>query len=78
MTIAPKISLDCKGLSCPTPVDKIARMVNQVQIGEVVEAVATDPDVMAAIPEWARKTGNEVVCIEKREKDYHFMIRRVR
>ena len=78
MTIAPKISLDFKGLCCPMPVMKIAQIVKQVQVGEVVEGIATDPGIMSDIPEWARKTGNEVVCLEKREKDYHFVIRRVK
>jgi len=41
-----------------------------------VEGVSTDPGVMADIPAWARTTGNEVVCLEKREKDFHFIIRR--
>ncbi len=76
MTIAPKLSMDFKGLQCPTPVVKIALAVQQVQIGEEVEGVATDPNVMIDIPAWARKTGNEVVCLEKRENDYHFVVRR--
>lgn len=75
---APKLSLDFKGLLCPMPVVKIAQAVKQLQIGEEVEAVATDPGVMADIPAWARTTGNEVVCLEKREKDFHFVIRRLK
>jgi tRNA 2-thiouridine synthesizing protein A len=78
MTIAPKLSLDFKGLLCPTPVVKIEQAVKQVKIGEEVEGVATDPGVMAAIPAWARTTGNEVVCLEKREKDIHFIVRRAK
>ena len=78
MTIAPKLSFDFKGLVCPTPVAKIAQAVKHLEIGEVVEAVATDPNVMADIPAWARTTGNEVVCLEKREKDFHFVIRRLK
>ena len=78
MTIAPKLSLDFKGLLCPMPVVKIAMAVKQLNIGEEVEAVATDPGVMADIPAWARTTGNEVVCLEKRDKDFHFVIRRLK
>ena len=73
---APKLSLDFKGLLCPMPVVKIAQAIKQLRIGEEVEAVATDPGVMADIPAWARTTGNELVCLEKREKDFHFVIRR--
>jgi tRNA 2-thiouridine synthesizing protein A len=76
LTTTPKLSLDFKGLLCPMPVVKIAQAMKQLQIGEEVEAVATDPGVMADIPAWARTTGNELVCLEKREKDFRFVIRR--
>jgi tRNA 2-thiouridine synthesizing protein A len=76
--IAPKLSLDFKGLLCPMPVVKIAQAIKQVQIGEEVEAIATDPGVMADIPAWARTTGNELVTLEKREKDFRFVVRRLK
>ena len=76
MTIAPKLVLDFRGLCCPLPIAKLAQVVRQIQVGEEVEAVATDPGVMSDVPAWARNTGNEVVCIEKREKDFHFVVRR--
>ena len=78
MTVAPKLSLDFKDLRCPMPVVRMAQALKQVQIGEVVEGVSTDPGVMADIPAWARATGNEVVCMERREKDFHFVIRRLK
>ncbi len=78
MAIAPKLSLNFKGLLCPMAVVKIAQAVKQLKIGEEVEAVATDPGVMADIPAWARTTGNELVCLEKREKEFHFIIRRLK
>ncbi len=78
MTVAPKLSLNFKGLPCPMPIVKVAQVVRQLQIGEEVEAVATDPGVMSDIPAWALKTGNEVVCLEKREADFHFVIRRLK
>ena len=72
------MSLDFKGLLCPMPVVKIAQAIKQVQIGDLIEAVATDPGVMADIPAWARTTGNEVITLEKREKDIRFVIKRVK
>jgi tRNA 2-thiouridine synthesizing protein A len=78
MTVTPKLSLDFKGLLCPMPVVKIAMAMKQVQVGDLVEAVATDPGVMADIPAWARSTGNEVVTLEKREKDFIFIIKRLK
>ncbi len=78
MSDAPKLSLDFKGLLCPMPVVKIAQAIKQVQIGELVEAIATDPGVMADIPAWARTTGNELVSLEKQDKVFKFVIKRLK
>jgi tRNA 2-thiouridine synthesizing protein A len=76
MTIAPKLSFDFKDLRCPMPVVKMAQALKQVQIGDEVEGISSDPGVMADIPAWAKATGNEVVCIEQRGDAYHFVVRR--
>lgn len=73
------LSLDFKGLLCPMPVVKLSQAIKQVQIGELVEAIATDPGVMADIPAWARSTGNEVVTLEKRDdKTFRFVVKRLK
>jgi tRNA 2-thiouridine synthesizing protein A len=74
-----KLSLDFKGLLCPMPVVKLAQAIKQVQVGELVEAVATDPGVMADIPAWARTSGNEVVTLDKCEdKTFKFVVKRLK
>jgi tRNA 2-thiouridine synthesizing protein A len=78
MAVQPTLSLDLKGLLCPMPVVKIAQALKKVQIGELIEAVATDAGVMADIPAWARTSGNELVELEKREKDFRFVVKRVK
>jgi TusA-related sulfurtransferase len=78
MSENPKLSLDFKGLLCPMPVVKIAQAIKQVQVGELVEAVATDPGVMADIPAWTRTTGHELVSLEKQEKNFLFVVRRLK
>ncbi len=79
MNNTPTLSLDFKGLLCPMPVVKLAQAIKQIQVGEVLEAVATDPGVMADIPAWARSTGNELVSLEKRDdKTFRFVVKRAR
>jgi TusA-related sulfurtransferase len=78
MSDTPKLFLDFKGLLCPMPVVKIAQAMKQVQIGELVEAVATDPGVMADIPAWTRSTGHELVSLEKLDKVFKFVVKRVK
>lgn len=74
----PKLSLDFKGLLCPMPVVKLAQAMKQVQVGDLVEAVATDAGVMADIPAWARTSGNELVTLEKQDKAFRFVVKRLK
>jgi len=78
MTDTPALSLDMKGLLCPMPIIKMAQAIKKVQVGDLIEAFATDPGVTADIPAWARTSGNELVTLEKREKDFRFVVRRAK
>jgi tRNA 2-thiouridine synthesizing protein A len=73
-------TLDLKGLLCPMPVVKIAQAIKKVEIGDVIEATATDPGVMADIPAWARSAGQELVSIGKVEssKELRFVVKRLK
>ncbi|HMR99645.1 MAG TPA: sulfurtransferase TusA family protein [Anaerolineales bacterium] len=74
-----KLSLDFKGLLCPMPVVKLAQAIKQIQVGEILEAIATDPGVMADIPAWTRSTGHELVSLDKREdKTFKFVVKRLK
>lgn len=70
------LSLDLKGLLCPLPVVKISKAIKEVEVGQVVEATATDPGVMADIPAWARSTGNELLLMDKEGDHFIFRVRR--
>ncbi len=70
--------LDLKGLLCPMPVVKIAQAVKEVEIGTIIEATATDPGVLADIPAWARSSGQELVSIEKKDKEIQFVVKKVK
>jgi len=70
-------SLDLKGLLCPMPVIKMAKAIKEVEIGQQIEAFATDPGVTADIPAWCRTTGNELVVLEKQDKQFHFVVKRL-
>jgi len=71
------LKLDLKGLLCPMPVVKIAQAIKQVNVGDIIEATATDPGVLADIPAWANTSGNELVSME-RGNVITFRVRRVK
>jgi tRNA 2-thiouridine synthesizing protein A len=74
----PAVTLDLKGLLCPMPIVKLAQAIKKVNVGDLIEATATDPGVLADIPAWARTSGNEVVTLEKADGHIRFVVRRVK
>ena len=78
-TVTATTVLDLKGLLCPLPVVRISQAIKKVQVGEVIEAIATDPGVLADIQAWARSSGNELLSIEKTNgKEIRFVVRRAK
>ncbi|MCJ7625874.1 MAG: sulfurtransferase TusA family protein [Anaerolineaceae bacterium] len=70
------MNLDLNGLLCPIPVVKLAKAIKGVEIGQTIEAVATDPGVLADIPAWCRSTGNELVSMDRENKTIKFLVRK--
>jgi tRNA 2-thiouridine synthesizing protein A len=70
-------TLDLKGLLCPMPIVKIAQAIKEIEIGEVIEATATDPGVLADVPAWASSSGNEVVSMDQGDV-ITFRVRRIK
>jgi len=50
----PALELDCRGLRCPLPIIRLAGVVDDVAVGEVIAVVATDPAARADVPAWCR------------------------
>ena len=76
MLNTPHKSIDLKGLLCPMPIVKMSKAIKEINVGETLEAFATDPGVMADVPAWCRSTGNELVTLEKLDKQFRFVVRR--
>ena len=53
--------LDTKGLLCPIPVIKTQNRIKDLQPGDLLEVVCTDPGALHDIPAWCRIHGHTVV-----------------
>ena len=78
MSTAIAVTLDLKGLSCPIPIVKTAKTIKELQLGELIEALATDPGSVADFAAWSRSTGNELVEQSEQDGVYRFVIRKTR
>jgi TusA-related sulfurtransferase len=70
--------LDVIGFFCPEPMFRTRMEIDEMKKGEVLEVLSDDPAAESDIKSWARKTGNEILSIEKDKNDIRFMIRKIR
>ena len=49
-------TLDAKGLNCPMPVVKAKQAVDELDAGDVLEVLATDPGSVSDVEGWASAT----------------------
>lgn len=70
-------TMDLKGLPCPMPVVKVSKGIKEVEIGQVLEAVTTDPGALADFPAWAKTSGNEILKTDQGDGTITFYIKRL-
>ena len=71
-------TMDLKGLPCPQPVIKVSKGIKEIQVGQVLEAVTTDPGALSDFPAWARTSGNEILKTDQGGGLITFWIKRVK
>ena len=68
--------LDCKGLSCPMPIIKLAKALKSMNSGEVLEMIGTDPGSKSDVPAWCEKTGNIFLEVQEENGAFTFYIKK--
>lgn len=70
--------LDVKGLACPLPVIKLSKAIKEIDVGQVVEMLATDPGSQPDMDAWVKNTGHELVDSAVDGDVFQFWIRRAK
>ena len=68
--------LDTRGLNCPLPILKAKKALADMQSGELLRVVSTDPGSMRDFKAFARQTGNELVEQTSGEAEFIHVLRR--
>jgi len=73
----PDKAIDCKGMLCPLPVVKTRKAIKGMEIGQILEMLATDPGVVPDMSAWEKQTRHEIVFQEEPENGvYRFLIKK--
>lgn len=69
--------VDARGLNCPLPILRAKKALSEIQSGQTLRVLATDPGSVKDFEAFARQTGNELVGQqETAEREYEFFLRR--
>ena len=68
--------LDAKGLSCPLPVLKTKKMLNELASGQVLKILATDPGSVNDMQAFSRQTGNALLSSAEEGGAFVFYIQK--
>lgn len=69
--------VDARGLNCPLPILRAKKALAEMQAGQVLHILATDPGSVKDFAAFARQTGNELVAQNAlADNVYDFFLRR--
>ena len=72
----PTQEIDTRGLNCPLPILKAKKALADMQSGDILKVVATDPGSVRDFQAFARQTGNELVQQDTVGGEYIHILRR--
>ena len=57
--------LDARGLNCPLPILRTKKALGELQSGQVLRVIATDPGSVKDFAAFCKQTGNELLSQEE-------------
>jgi tRNA 2-thiouridine synthesizing protein A len=68
--------LDARGLNCPLPILRTKKMLAEMQPGDVLRIVATDPGSTKDFLAFSKQTGNELLQSSQDGREYVFLLKK--
>ena len=69
-------TVDARGQSCPGPLVTLARALQDVEQGDLLELLATDPGAKSDVPSWSTLSGNELLDKSEDSGVFRYVIRK--
>lgn len=72
------MTIDTYGLLCPVPIMKTAAAIKEIAVGEVLEVLADDPQILEDFPAWCAGYGHIMYETIEEEEEFRLYVRRVK
>lgn len=70
-----RVELDCRRMLCPMPVIKVQNQAAELEEGDEIEAICTDPGALNDIPSWSRINGHKVLETRSEKDEYIVVVK---
>ena len=78
MNAAIASTLDCRGLLCPLPIIRLSKAVKAVDVGAVIEMLATDPGSVPDMEAFEKQTGHKILERSEVKGTFRFLVQRTK
>ena len=68
--------LDARGLNCPLPILRTKKALGELQSGQVLRIVATDPGSVKDFAAFCKQTGNELLSQSEADREFTFFMKK--
>ena len=68
--------IDTRGLNCPLPILRAKKAFSDVQSGQVLKIVATDPGSVKDFETFSRQTGHALLAQSETNGEFTFFMRK--
>jgi tRNA 2-thiouridine synthesizing protein A len=71
------LELDASGLFCPEPVMLLHNKIRDIDAGQLLKLVATDPSTSRDVPKFCHFLGHELLESTEKDGSFAYLIRKV-
>lgn len=68
--------LDARGLSCPLPILRTKKSLQEMASGQVLRIICTDPGSVKDMQAFTSQTGNELLSSAEENGEYVFLMKK--
>ena len=67
--------LNARNLLCPMPVIRTQNKIKELEKGDELLVICTDPGTLQDIPSWCRVNGHEILATETKDREIFITIK---
>jgi tRNA 2-thiouridine synthesizing protein A len=68
--------LDARGLNCPLPILRTKKALSDLQSGQVLKVLATDPGAVKDFQTFSKQTGHPLLAHDEAGKEFTFFMKK--